>query len=303
MSPRKDQILEGNTLPSYAESNPFLLNESTDSKGHKLPITPEDQIVDTYLTANAFRSNFVSVPIERRYTMFPDSKDNLQNEIGILPVTPSNSEFARVLNNASISPYATGLVQKVEDLAWEAREQDVIHAGQSALLEDSTTDYGSEDQQSSEELSSCTSTPQAQFGTDYGGEATQLLLRKQKLVDSLMREFYSTFDAKSNVITHGSDSSPSSRHQSTGSDPLVNNSQLSSGGGSKRKVSDDDSPTRENDEEYSKKRPKRGEPPAEDDQTNSLKKLACPYFKRNPRKYQKCRSCPGPGWDTVHRLK
>lgn len=33
------------------------------------------------------------------------------------------------------------------------------------------------------------------------------------------------------------------------------------------------------------------------------KKLACPYFKHDPQKYQKVRSCPGPGWDTVHRLK
>ena len=33
------------------------------------------------------------------------------------------------------------------------------------------------------------------------------------------------------------------------------------------------------------------------------KKLACPYFKRDPQKYQRVRSCPGPGWDTVHRLK
>lgn len=32
-------------------------------------------------------------------------------------------------------------------------------------------------------------------------------------------------------------------------------------------------------------------------------KFACPFFKRNPEKYKRYRSCPGPGWDTVHRLK
>ncbi|KAK0660058.1 hypothetical protein QBC41DRAFT_43970 [Cercophora samala] len=32
-------------------------------------------------------------------------------------------------------------------------------------------------------------------------------------------------------------------------------------------------------------------------------KFACPYFKRNPRKYQKWTSCPGPGWEEVHRVK
>jgi hypothetical protein len=30
---------------------------------------------------------------------------------------------------------------------------------------------------------------------------------------------------------------------------------------------------------------------------------ACPYFKRNRTKYQRWRGCPGPGWDSVHRVK
>ncbi|KAK4096042.1 hypothetical protein N658DRAFT_64785 [Parathielavia hyrcaniae] len=33
------------------------------------------------------------------------------------------------------------------------------------------------------------------------------------------------------------------------------------------------------------------------------RKFACPYFKRNPRKYRTWTSCPGPGWDEVHRVK
>ncbi|KAK4158993.1 hypothetical protein QBC43DRAFT_223071 [Cladorrhinum sp. PSN259] len=32
-------------------------------------------------------------------------------------------------------------------------------------------------------------------------------------------------------------------------------------------------------------------------------KFACPYFKRNPRKYRNWTSCPGPGWEEVHRVK
>jgi hypothetical protein len=32
-------------------------------------------------------------------------------------------------------------------------------------------------------------------------------------------------------------------------------------------------------------------------------KLACPFFKRNPRGYTGWRSCPGPGWLSVHRVK
>ena len=33
------------------------------------------------------------------------------------------------------------------------------------------------------------------------------------------------------------------------------------------------------------------------------RKFACPYFKRNPKKYRQWTSCPGPGWDEVHRVK
>lgn len=33
------------------------------------------------------------------------------------------------------------------------------------------------------------------------------------------------------------------------------------------------------------------------------KRLACPYYKRNPSKYCKWTSCPGPGWDEIHRVK
>jgi hypothetical protein len=32
-------------------------------------------------------------------------------------------------------------------------------------------------------------------------------------------------------------------------------------------------------------------------------KLACPFYKNNPAKYEDWRSCPGPGWDSVHRIK
>ncbi|KAM7189214.1 hypothetical protein V8F33_010216 [Rhypophila sp. PSN 637] len=33
------------------------------------------------------------------------------------------------------------------------------------------------------------------------------------------------------------------------------------------------------------------------------RKFACPYYKRNRKKYCKWTSCPGPGWEEVHRVK
>ncbi|KAI8315536.1 hypothetical protein K4K59_001144 [Colletotrichum sp. SAR11_240] len=45
----------------------------------------------------------------------------------------------------------------------------------------------------------------------------------------------------------------------------------------------------------------RGSPPSEDQVSSA--KLACPFFKHNPRKYKNQRPCCGPGWDHVHRIK
>jgi len=37
--------------------------------------------------------------------------------------------------------------------------------------------------------------------------------------------------------------------------------------------------------------------------SQGISRLACPYYKRNPQKYMGNRSCVGPGWTTVHRIK
>jgi hypothetical protein len=39
------------------------------------------------------------------------------------------------------------------------------------------------------------------------------------------------------------------------------------------------------------------------DTTTISRKLACPYFKNDPEHCQAGRSCSGPGWDAVHRMK
>lgn len=53
----------------------------------------------------------------------------------------------------------------------------------------------------------------------------------------------------------------------------------------------------DSDEERQHKKPKLK------DSDTETQRLACPYFKRNPTLYRHWRSCPGPGWGTVHRVK
>lgn len=38
-------------------------------------------------------------------------------------------------------------------------------------------------------------------------------------------------------------------------------------------------------------------------QSRMIPKLACPYYKYDPDTYKSWRTCPGPGWDDVHRVK
>jgi hypothetical protein len=59
----------------------------------------------------------------------------------------------------------------------------------------------------------------------------------------------------------------------------------------------------ETDGDGRRKKSRRGGPEAGASNPGAGKKFACPYFKRNPKKYQKWTSCPGPGWDEVHRVK
>jgi len=57
----------------------------------------------------------------------------------------------------------------------------------------------------------------------------------------------------------------------------------------------------DDEEEKSRKRPK--QTPASRVAQISHLRLACPFYKHNPEKYQTSRACIGPGWDNTHRLK
>ena len=84
-------------------------------------------------------------------------------------------------------------------------------------------------------------------------------------------------------------------------------SQTSIGSGASRKhVRKSDRDTGDNqdddDDEDNRKR-KRGKSRSADTGDMAQRKLACPFFKRRPATYMSRRSCPGPGWQSVHRLK
>ncbi|KAK2041040.1 hypothetical protein LZ31DRAFT_26225 [Colletotrichum somersetense] len=75
-----------------------------------------------------------------------------------------------------------------------------------------------------------------------------------------------------------------------------------------KRSSKHDRPQDENDEDEGNSdrdgnRPPRAKLSKIHEDRNDGAKLACPFFKHNPRKYKNQRPCCGPGWDRVHRIK
>lgn len=70
--------------------------------------------------------------------------------------------------------------------------------------------------------------------------------------------------------------------------------------GQKRQLpSDDRDASRDDDDEDDEDRTKR----AKTDLAEGCRKFACPYYKHDPATFANCRSCVGPGYPSIHRLK
>lgn len=70
----------------------------------------------------------------------------------------------------------------------------------------------------------------------------------------------------------------------------------------KRRASDRDG-EQGNGEGYNHPKKRRKVTPGSDAEMMLARPFACPFFKHDPRFYSARRSCPGPGWPTVHRMK
>lgn len=62
-------------------------------------------------------------------------------------------------------------------------------------------------------------------------------------------------------------------------------------------------PQDDEDDEWSRDGPGQKKPRKGLSETDGNLRLACPYFKNNPHRYRTWRSCPAPGWTSVHRVK
>ncbi|RMZ67253.1 Nicotinate-nucleotide diphosphorylase [Pyrenophora seminiperda CCB06] len=71
---------------------------------------------------------------------------------------------------------------------------------------------------------------------------------------------------------------------------------------SKRKFRQEGSPPPEDDDEDGPNKRRRGSGTSIDGSETGAR-FACPYYKHDPDGYRNRRTCPGPGWATVHRMK
>lgn len=125
---------------------------------------------------------------------------------------------------------------------------------------------------------------------------------KRKAVDSLMAELRALLDRTlgtrsrvpgANPVNDSSSSSPA--RPSTDRQPLGDSDRH----GKRKRDERDGSGNPDGDSGSEFKRIKLGT----ESGTVPPRKLACPYYRRNPQKHQKHRSCAGPGWVSVHRVK
>jgi hypothetical protein len=124
-------------------------------------------------------------------------------------------------------------------------------------------------------------------------------VKKRRIIDSLMGQleiFLAEWDWKAGFrqVPTGQ---PNTQNPACANSSLRPKAPRGDNSGSKRRTEDT---TNDDEEDASQPRVKRVRGSLTD---TTAPLFACPYFKSNPQRYQRCRTCCGPGWSTVHRLK
>lgn len=137
--------------------------------------------------------------------------------------------------------------------------------------------------------------------------------QKKLLLESLMSHFFNLFNSQprqragapsssskntspaSSTSSSLSEESPLLRPKST-----VTAASRRRGSGRGKRAAERDADGDSDDEEGGRRRSKVKIARTDEIET---RRLACPFFKRDPHRFKEERSCVGPGWMTVHRVK
>lgn len=123
--------------------------------------------------------------------------------------------------------------------------------------------------------------------------------QKRLLLDRLMEHFFAELARGGQVNSGGGagcSARPGTKSTAGCSSRKESNGQKGPASKGKRPASTDDNEGSGNEDEAPKPKKAKSE-------EAEVRRLACPFFKRNPRRYKDQSKCVGPGWMTVHRLK
>lgn len=130
----------------------------------------------------------------------------------------------------------------------------------------------------------------------------ELSRRKQIIVDSLMAAISGCYKRKLDALEEGCDPEPGS-HPSSSSVQAIKSTSRSSAVGQKRSSrhgSRDESDNSEDDDSFRKKKDKKRARIEKDD---TKPRFACPYHQYDPKTFGAKRTCCGPGWTELPRVK
>jgi hypothetical protein len=120
-----------------------------------------------------------------------------------------------------------------------------------------------------------------------------------KTIDIIMRKIEVNLRCAAYLQCNGGDASSRSNNNASRSQQ---SSRKASHNGSKRKSrAEDYLPPNDNGEDGPNKRRRGSLATVESSETGV--RFACPFYKHDPNRFRNRRTCPGPGWPTVHRMK
>lgn len=172
--------------------------------------------------------------------------------------------------------------------------------GVSAEMEINSSDDYSDAGSSISDTESCDLSADSDSSRGRASSASPILLDlKQDLIKRVMADFLSMIGCAGGHASEGpASSSFPCRGQSSGS----SNQNCSGGGGRNlKRVAESEGHADDEENEDGSNESKRLR--RFDQRQSNERKFACPYFKRNPAKDHEWRSCYGPGYKSVHRVK
>jgi hypothetical protein len=207
---------------------------------------------------------------------------------------PQKSEAETLADTSHNSEYNVALFQVIGHDKGEC-ETAVSLCDEGTIDDDST-----ETEAYSDSVSQASSWP----GTPNTAERAEILspifeIYRRRIVDRLMSEFHSLLGHSSSFRNCVASSKSPSSQTPPSSSPAGSSSQKPQGTKRQRDGEGSEPPDDREDGGQRRQRPKLTSPGG----TLTSRKFACPYYRRNASKHQNYRSCAGPGWNSVRRVK